>query len=492
MFKEKILKNKICILYTTIIFILSIVLKDIDLGVLGIYFLLLVLSYNWLKKNFLTVWTYVVILIFCQFFVLDNLIPFIFKLSDGTITLMKFWKEIIILQSIYILIKNTDTKERMKKYIKNNKILLCFLLSIIIFIFSMIITIPKVDSLFIAIYGIRNYIIGYLILLIFMLNKFHLQDIYKFIDKIAVAFVYLSIWGIFQAVFLGDKFLIKIGYGLNGVLSSSYYLSGYFGRQRVVSTFASPNTFGLIAAMILMYFVYKIYNEFKNNKVKLVDVIYFIVVFIALMLSYSRSAYLSFAIGFIIFVFMELNKKLKIIFSISIIFVSVVVIILSFILVDKVDNMFINHIFRTITLRDTSAIGHIDSTNYALEVMKSNPFGIGVGRSGQKSLQFIDSALHAENSYFIIAFDMGIIGLIIYLISLGFLGYELIKIYASQKQGISMVISKLSFVIFLEIYLSYMFLPTIQELEVAYLFFPILGLTWSIYNEKIEKSDYNE
>ncbi|MDV4150392.1 O-antigen ligase family protein [Clostridium sp. AL.422] len=490
MFKEKIFQNKIYVSFIIIALIILTLFMIPDISILSIYFLLLVQSYKWLKKDFFKVWAYTIVLIFCQFFILDNILTYIFNLKEITMTLLKFWKEIIIIESIYILLIKKRFTDILKIDMKKNRDIIFLGVSILLFIISMLITINKSESLFIAIYGMRNYIIGYIVLLIFMLNKASEKDIYLFINRISTAFVYLSIWGIFQAVFLGDKFLLKLGYGVNGVLSSSYYISGYFGRQRVVSTFASPNTFGLIAAMFAIFFVYKIYNDVKNNKDSTRSIIYFLIVFIALVLSYSRSAYVAFAIGFIIFVFIELNKKVKVVFTISIIIVSILVVVLSFLLVDKIDNMFINHIFRTITLRDTSALGHIDSTVYAIEVMKKYPFGVGVGMSGQKSLQFINNALHAENSYFIVGFDLGFLGLAIYIISLIILAYIIIKICRSKI--IKTSIDKLVLIMFVEIYVSYMFLPTIQELEVAYLFFSIVGLIIGFYNRKIEKSGFYE
>lgn len=488
LWKEKVEKNKLLFIYLLIAISTSLIFRGLDIAILVGYLLILYNVYKGLKKDFLKIWSWVIILIFAQFFVLDNLIPYLFKIQNFTLEVMKLWKEFVILESIYLLIKNKNLLDKIKTSFINDKCLKCFSIAVIAWILCMIITIPKANSIFIAIYGMRVYLIGYIVFFIFILGDYSAKEILKFINRIAVGFVYLSIWGIFQAFILGDKFLLELGYGMNGALSSSYYISGYFGKQRVVSTFASPNTFGLIASIICMYFVYNLFERLKDKKTNYKNIVCFAITFIALIFSFSRSAYIAFGVAFIIFVFMELEKKYKIMLSSTVGIIGIITVILSFLLVDKVKNMFINHIFRTITLRDTSVIGHIESTDYAMKVMKNNPFGVGVGMSGQKALQFMDNALHAENSYFIVGFDLGIVGLIVYLIILSILGYSLFKMYKNPNDILIKNINKLAFVSFVGIHISYLFLPTIQELEVTYIFFPIVALVWrsSINNLEVQ------
>lgn len=103
----------------------------------------------------------------------------------------------------------------------------------------------------------------------------------------------LAILGLTQFIFLPDlRFLAKDGW-------DPHYL-------RTVSTFLDPNFAGAFFVLTLLL-LYKNTNESKRG------IVYFMLVYLALLTTFSRSAYLAFFTGFIIFALLQKSLKTGII-----------------------------------------------------------------------------------------------------------------------------------------------------------------------------------
>jgi hypothetical protein len=91
----------------------------------------------------------------------------------------------------------------------------------------------------------------------------------------------------------------------------------------------------------------------------------------------------------------------------------------------------------TITFRNASSLGHLIEWLKALESIMSNPFGIGLGTSGNVAAQNEGDAVGGENQYLIIAVQIGLIGLALYLIILGISIASSLRIYNENKEGLN-------------------------------------------------------
>lgn len=68
----------------------------------------------------------------------------------------------------------------------------------------------------------------------------------------------IAVYGFVQAFFLGDDFLMMLGYANNGeaLSSTSFYIAYFFGHQRSTGTFASPNLCGIILTIAITALLY--------------------------------------------------------------------------------------------------------------------------------------------------------------------------------------------------------------------------------------------
>ena len=157
-----------------------------------------------------------------------------------------------------------------------------------------------------ALYGFRNLVEPLLLLLIVRNINISESLMKRFIRYIVVIGFFISLFGIFQCLFLGDQFLLDLGYsaGKNGRLHHSFYFSGGI-LQRNVGTFSSANDFGLFLVIVIILLDY--YKVFSS---KIISWLVNSVLYFSLLLTFSRSAIL----GLLLYFFVSnLKAGLKII-----------------------------------------------------------------------------------------------------------------------------------------------------------------------------------
>ena len=234
----------------------------------------------------------------------------------------------------------------------------------------------------------------------------------------------LSIWGIFQAYILGPKFLIRLGYPVGysyayggETLRSSYYF-GNLGIQRVISTVSNTNVFaGILGISILL-----IWTNYQLVLKKKIDFFKFIILILTFLLTFSRANILAIVIISIFIGWKSIPKK-KIIFSIIAIGVFIYF-IFYFIQNDfGVTHKIFKWIIDSIKFKESSANGRSKIWKEAFEVAVHNPLGIGFGRVGSwAQMNNVSLFYHCENSYLAILLDMGLLGLISFIMFIyGFL-----------------------------------------------------------------------
>ena len=379
----------------------------------------------------------------------------IFNIFLKDITILKIWKDCIILILLSIqLIKILKKREIYRPDINDIFITLFILVELIYLIMS-----PNVKS---AIYMFRVYTQP---IVIYILVK-NMELDYKVIIRLKTIIInealILSVYGIFQALFLGHNFLISIGYSTqqNGLLDNSFYLSGLGGFQRVSSTFASPNLYGFYISMILILFLSG--KNFKMVKGK--DKIIFGILISGCVLSFSRSSWLGLSLA-MLFIFSKSNFKVKLIKIFSGIFTLGVIFILVFTKITGVNifNNIYHLVSNTFSLKDTSVIGHIDSFSKSVNMSLDNIMGVGFGINGPKSMLFVDNPNLTESSYFLLLYDFGVIGFFTYIIIL------IVNMFKSMRNTINK-----SMTIF--VLIAFVFLPYIQDSEVMIFYFIFIAI----------------
>lgn len=426
-------------------------------------------------------------------------------------SMIKFWKEFIIIllfiDTVFLKVFK-DTKENIKttSRIDLSKVaLFSFIINLVVISFVM------TDKLYNAIFVSRLYLIPIIIYYIAKNNSRFNKDMVSKIIKFVLGFYSIvALWGIFQALILGDDFLIKLGYPLKyaGRLRDSYYFGGFGDLQRVVSTFSNTNVFAAVIGVIIIVVIFNpiFMQNYKYKKYCLVILVS------AYILTFSRSNWLAmiviiFLVNFKyvkMFVVNLKNKEMfKNIFSLNlknkkrykdIVIILLTCVLLSFVY-QKISGISIykimsQYITKTIMLKDTSAAGRSRIWYDAFITFIHNPFGIGLGKVGMVAAKLSKKiTVVAESSYFAILLDTGIQGFIFFFSSLIF------NFYYTKKYTNNNIysISYLKTVRYIMIYLMIIFLFSnhIYDLEIMIItsFFIGLGRNQRFLNSFIKDKD---
>lgn len=108
---------------------------------------------------------------------------------------------------------------------------------------------------------LRNYLMPMVLCIACMNMYITIQDLRKLMRYWIIELGIIGVYGIIQAFVIGDQFIINMGYpSLNGCLSSSYYINGFYGFQRSVGTFVSPHSLGSVLAIALGTLLFSKFN----------------------------------------------------------------------------------------------------------------------------------------------------------------------------------------------------------------------------------------
>lgn len=337
---------------------------------------------------------------------------FIFTIILNDLGFLKYWKEgIILLVFLIIVLKEGN------EILKNKQCeLTLFDVSIFFFIIPVLfsfffLTTDKNDGL----YMLRVYLQPFLIYFIFRNIRMTEIQFNKFIHIVFNVGIVLSLYGLFQAIILGDQFLIKLGYmtKYEGRLLDSYYISGFGNFQRVVSTFVNANVCAIYLSfsLILVFINSQIFTKRKF-------IFGSVIILIAILFTFSRSTWipllfvLIYIVNYLKRVYPSLKKYFLTLPFLLILFISFFSYILNLNVLEKL-YLFI---YRTLTLQDTSVAGRSDIWSEAFNIVKNNIFGIGMGHTGAKAMVLGNDIISSESSYLTIFLDFGIQGFISFLL----------------------------------------------------------------------------
>lgn len=310
----------------------------------------------------------------------------------------------------------------------------------------------------------RTYLMPTLIYFIVINSKVDKEKILKIIIGVGTL---LAIWGMFQAFVLKDTFLVNLGYpSINGHLSSSsFYISGFFGIQRVTSTFASPNIAGCYFGIILITMSYMSTSNHILNIMKLI-------VLAALITTFSRSAIIATVLVLVVknirdHDFSSLIKKTILIIPIACI---ILYLVDQYLLNGLVLRMLTSSINGVSSGTDASFQKHTTDITAFTNVI-NHPFGLGFGNNGPMANGFTENLV--ESSIYLLIYDFGIIGMLIF-------------IFPYVKETVKFILGNgtLESSICVCLLITYIVLPNIETYEILFFVFLYLGLE---FNAKYKK-----
>lgn len=385
----------------------------------------------------------------------------IFSCVFKSVKILSLWRDVII---IYLLIATSKGK------LKRKVLDVCIIISVFVILLYSIANLSSA-----SINTARTYCVP--ILIYFFVRNFEFDE-KKLKQIICVSWfvsVSITMWGLFQAYVLGPDILIRMGYaGNNGVFSSSAFYINTWNQQRMVGTFSSPNGCGAYLAIMIILFVSFWERVDRHKTIFLIGILINVLGLIA---TFSRSAWMGCAFGLIICNFHKLRRfKVK---RQTMIYVGITLSLVIFAVAllgntnifGKILNMFTSHFSRTMSGEDASFKYHMKQLYEPIVLVINNPFGLGFGTNGSIALSHLnaESTHQVESSIWVMAYELGMIGMIIYYMPYV---YGILRGFKEKKN----MIIRTALGVLVCIFMIYLVLPSVQVYEQPFYAMVMLGI----------------
>lgn len=372
------------------------------------------------------------------------------------IFVISMWKEYIL----FVVFLRLIFLRRHFYLIHLDILIFCFALFNIFFIFIN-------DSLTAGFYGYRGNIEPFFFYIVARYLQPTTARLNLLIRIMLTTGLFTSVFGFGQVFWLGHSFLSKY-YTENGIIDNSHfaYIGGRF-QIRANSTFTSPNDFGMFLAIILLIGVGLFLTARRPKATTWLLVVS--IMLPALLLTFSRSSWLALGTGFLS-VFL-LRRRIKTSLLLSILFV----ILLSIPVLVKLD--IFQRFSDTISLQDPSAAGKLPSIINGAKFVLDHPMGIGLGMAGPRSGRFGEVEIHSENYYILMAMEIGIIGLILYLVIIIATVFMLHRSYSISNDIVKRGFTIGTLLALIGASFGVIFIPTLQEIVISSILWFAIGMS---------------
>ena len=382
---------------------------------------------------------------------------------------------LICFSFIYVL-----TSEKEKITIKNFEIILISFFCLIVI--SSLLSDYKLISLKSSFLSIRFIILIYAI--IFIVKK--LNYFFKYFFIICFGTFILNMFAGYLQIILDDFFL-------NYNFTSSIMVTGFFGDEKRLGSF-------LCRMLPLVIGCYLLVSKKEINKKIINILILFIPLFFLVFLTSERMAliYCVFTFLFFIFYAAKINRKVIIIFSLLLTLIPLLFYALNFNKFKETIDDSYNQIFPNGKMVYFSKQHQVFALT-SIELFKDKPI-LGIGPNNfrrkcsttydliSKKYDFVDSSVkncstHPHNVFFQLLSEIGLIGIIYYIIFNTFLFIEVFRFLFKKNYN------QINFFFLLPvIYYLNPFFPSGNFFNNWYMCFGILGLPFYLYLIKIKKS----
>ncbi len=322
------------------------------------------------------------------------------------------WDELLLITIIVALYFEQRYKGELRFRIIPNSVKRPFLLLLIFSIGSIIINVVPLEVSFDVLRVVYQP-------MFFLLLTFYLLDDEKILDKfmkiIIISTVLIAIAGIIQYIFQ--------------IESVRWVHKEDLEQFRIVSIFANPNALAGYLNMILSFLI-ALFLLTKKFKQRIIYLIAIIPIFLALLLTFSRGAWIAFFF-MVLYAVWVWNKK-------WLLTLPLVLASLPFIMPDSVVARFV-YLFDPEYYQMSSDYGRLAFWTDALTKIKENPiFGVGLGMYGDSVplRHSIPFSTWVDNHYLKLGAEIGIIGLIsilVLLFALLILSRKMFKMAESDK-----------------------------------------------------------
>ena len=376
-------------------------------------------------------------------------------LSEPALEALSMWKEYVLI----VLVIRSMTVGSLRSVTPLDLAILVYLGFSFIYIFVS-------DSFAMGAYGFRSVLEPFLFYLVARTLPIQHRELARLLKWLFIGAMLISVFGLVQAHVLGEPFLWKYKV-LNGRLQSSHTAS--IGGQLVIrasSTFSSPNTLGMYLSILLLIGV----GLLSFSRIGLLSTLFVASVLLGgLLITLSRSSWLAFAMGFMALFALRYKIRNTIVLGVS----ALTIIMVPALIILQIPQ----RILETLSLEDPSAAGKLPSILNGVKFVTEHPFGIGLGMTGPRSMRFLEEVqVHSENYYVLMAMEVGVIGLILYLLLLAIALFQLNESLFRTQDRLFKGVALGSMMALIGASIGVMFIPSLQELAVATLLWFFVGV----------------
>ncbi len=323
-------------------------------------------------------------------------------------TIIQSWKEVFIIVlgvfwTIFMLSKRRLT-------IKPDTANVFFMLIVFISILVTIFVRPESEA---VLFGIKTNLVAialYFIAQTPLPSKAYVKR--KLMWIVIIPGVIVSVLAILQGLILPPEFLEQLGYSV-ATIDPRQIVDGSLKFYRAFSTLGGPNQLG---AYLVIPLVFCLSYAIMQKKWKLL--LLALPVLMAIFLSYSRSAWLGAIVAIFAVMVIALNKKARVYFvvaSIALIFSAGVLVSSQIGKNTTIEGVLLHgrYFENRIEGSDQNRLEAISATTNSIV---ARPFGHGLGSAGPASFKGTHPVI-IENWYLQIAYEIGLVGLLLYIIA---------------------------------------------------------------------------
>lgn len=381
----------------------------------------------------------------------------------GAMASVQAWKEVVILIIAIVIFVTAVTKKHWP--VPNQTVNLVVYLIIGL---AIVISLVFKTNLKLFLFGYKTDLEPLVVFLIGQIvGSFFSQK--KIIGLVIVPAAIVVVFGLVQAYFLPVSWLTHLGYS-GSTIAPVQLVDPSLKTIRVFSSLGGPNQLGNYLVLPLMLELALLIKQKKPLWLVLLALTSWV-----LFLSYSRSGWLAAGLGIIVMMYLASTQSLR---KVLLVGASLMIILLSLLTVklyhDPPGGRLQYYLFhRAARVNNTVTVEQArqSSLTNALDKVKTNPFGSGLGTAGPASFRS-QHPIITENWYLQIAIEISLIGLGLYLIFFflnGMFLWQQVKIqFNPLAAGLLASLIGLSF--------SNLFLHTWTDSTLALIFFSLLGI----------------
>lgn len=374
--------------------------------------------------------------------------------------LIQLWKELLILLMAVAWFAYCIAKRRIT--IKNDATNIFFLAIIAL---SLVVTLFVHPNTTAVLYGIKTNLVAISLFFVaqtplssktFLKRNLHLI--------IIIPGLIVSLLAIAQGVILSPQLLEKIGYNA-ATINPRQIVDGSLSFYRAFATLGGPNQLGAYLIVPLVFCI--VYSRrLKSWPLAVMS----LPIMAGIFLSYSRSAWIGTGLAILLTLLIVIDKKYRLLFlsiAASLILVGGLVVYNQLEKNSRLENVLLHGSYSENQLLGSDQ-NRLQALTDATAAVNRNPLGHGLGAAGPASFR-AEKAFISENWYLQIAYEIGILGLVLYLFAFtGLLG----EFYRGLKDPMAASL----FPITISILLMNLFLHTWADSTLVLIMFSLYGL----------------